>query len=198
MTLGALGSAGIGGASSLVGGLLANSSNRKMAQKQMDFQERMSSTAYQRATADMRAAGLNPMLAFQQGGASSPSGAMASMDDPVTPAVSSAMDAARTKEDLENLRAQNENLRSQNKQIDSQTTLNQALHESAVQDAKLKSSSAKSVDVNTALAASKLPAAKNQADVESGKFGKIMAYVDRVIPAASSAGNIASKVVPFP
>lgn len=84
-------------AASILGQQDANSANRQMADAQMQFQERMSNSAYQRATADMKAAGINPMLAYQQGGASTPSGASATMQNEISPAISSAMEGLRLK-----------------------------------------------------------------------------------------------------
>jgi len=84
-----LGSVGASIASGLFG--------KSQAEKDRSFQEQMSGTSYQRVMKDMRAAGLNPMLAANLGGASTPHGAHASaqFDNPYMAAVTAKQMAAQ-------------------------------------------------------------------------------------------------------
>lgn len=79
--------------------LLTNRASAKQAEKQMAFQERMSSTAHQRQVVDLKAAGLNPILSANTG-VSSPGGAMAQMKDPAPTALS----AHRLNQEIHNMR----------------------------------------------------------------------------------------------
>jgi len=88
---GALAGGVIGGLGSFFGQRSANRTNIQLSDKNMAFQERMSNTSYQRGVADLEKAGLNPMLAYGNAGASSPGGAQAQVQSEAEGAVNSAI-----------------------------------------------------------------------------------------------------------
>lgn len=98
--VGSLVSAGL----NFLGAKDTNETNMALGREQMAFQERMSSSAYQRAVADMQKAGLNPMLAYSQGGASSPVGSMPQVQNAMGAALSGAAQAASVMQGLQQIK----------------------------------------------------------------------------------------------
>ena len=80
--LAGIGAGLVAGAGNILGSVSGSKASAREAQRNRDFMERMSSTSYQRQMADMKAAGLNPMLASQIGGASTPGGSQGQVFSP--------------------------------------------------------------------------------------------------------------------
>lgn len=195
-----IGSSLLSGLGSFFGQRDANRQNLKIAREQMAFQERMSSTAFQRAYSDLKKAGINPILAAGKP-ASTPGGASAVMQNALGAGVNSAVAAARTRHEIAQMKASVDNTKADTKLKEQQTENEKKNwtildHEGVKRafDSKTAYSAAQIALNNEAISSNDMQRSNEELrlfkEIYGGDAGVLLRAMNEMSPAAASAAGI--------
>lgn len=178
----------VSSAMSLYGTMETNRANKSIAGDQMDFQRDMANSAHQREVADLRAAGLNPILSGTGGhGAATPPGASAVMQNAIGNAVSTAMESRRQRAEVANIKKDTE-LKDQNF-----WTQRALMHLYNMQwnaqshDQEIKFQNLREAAANADIAESAAKGAKVEGEIDESKYGAALRFLNRINPLGQGA-----------
>lgn len=142
----------VGAIAGIAGQQMANQANVGLGREQMAFQEHMSNTAHVREVADLRNAGLNPILSATGGqGASTPPGSSMHVDNVIGAGVTGALDALQMKNEIQ--------------KTESQVGLNQAAALANAASATKDNTSAKNMELSTKILEAQAPTLLKESNV---------------------------------
>lgn len=169
-----LGAAAIGAGGNILSGLLSGRATSTAAKRAADLYKRR----YQITMRDMRRAGLNPILAYQQGVGQPPNVAAAQVPNYLQGVVSSAVAAGRAVNEIKLLKSQDEQSKSQAKFLDKGSLLRVEEINVARRQVEREAATTQNIKADTAQKLTRLPGMMSREALDKTKYGRFLRWID--------------------